>query len=93
MSAWNSRYLSIDGGKQDVADSGAIGGYLGAATGQAGIARVIETGSRQCRLCGQHFAETADSSGSASDSRVSDLTAGKLTPKLSDRRADARDRQ
>jgi len=49
MSAWNSRYLSIDGGKQDVADSGAIGGYLGAATGQAGIARVIETGSRQCR--------------------------------------------
>jgi len=32
-------------------------------------------------------------SGSASDSRVSDLTARKLTPKLSDRRADARGRQ
>jgi hypothetical protein len=50
MSAWNSRYFAIDDGKQDVADSGAIGGYLGAATGQAVIAHVIATGSRQCRL-------------------------------------------
>jgi hypothetical protein len=35
----------------------------------------------------------ADGFGSASDSRVSDLTAGKLPPKLSDRRADVRGRQ
>ena len=37
--------------------------------------------------------DATDSRGSASDSRVSDLTAGKLTPKLSGRIADDRGRQ
>jgi hypothetical protein len=36
---------------------------------------VIETGSRQCRLCGQHFAETAESSGSAAGLRERNLNA------------------
>jgi hypothetical protein len=42
---------------------------------------------------GQLWRSSTGGSGSTSDSRVSDLTAGKLTPKLSDRIAVVRDRQ
>ena len=42
---------------------------------------------------GQLWRNATGGSGSASDSRVSDLTAGKLTPKLSDQTADVRGRQ
>ncbi len=45
------------------------------------------------RLCGNEIRGSNDSSGSVSDSRVSDLTAGKLPPKWSDRVADVRGRQ
>ena len=42
---------------------------------------------------GQLWGNSTGGFGSVSDSRVSDLTAGKLPPKLSDRRADVRGRQ
>ena len=50
------------------------------------------TGSLRCTADIQAV-DATDSRGSASDSRVSDLTAGKLTPKLSVRIADVHGRQ
>ena len=44
-------------------------------------------------LSGEQFLELKVGNGSASDSRVSDLTAGKPTPKLTGRIADVHGRQ
>jgi hypothetical protein len=54
--------------------------------------RVVATDSLRCTADIQAV-DATDSRGSASDSRVSDLTAGKLTPKLSVRIADVHGRQ